>query len=67
MVFSVIALNAARGVASRQALRGFSTSAAVKKDIVQDAYLRELKAYKAPAKVGSPSIILSMLHLQFHY
>lgn len=53
MVFSVIALNVARGVAPRNALRSFSTSVVVKKDIVQDAYLRELKAYKAPAKVGN--------------
>ncbi|KAG8765852.1 hypothetical protein FRC12_007242 [Ceratobasidium sp. 428] len=28
----------------------FSTSAIARKDIVQDLYVRELKAYKAPAK-----------------
>ncbi|KAF8610760.1 hypothetical protein BDV93DRAFT_517856 [Ceratobasidium sp. AG-I] len=28
----------------------FSTSAVARKDIVQDLYIRELKAYKAPAK-----------------
>ena len=38
--------------APRQAVRALSTSSVVSKDIVQDTYIRELHAYKAPAKVS---------------
>ncbi|BGP20028.1 hypothetical protein JCM10213v2_008163 [Rhodosporidiobolus nylandii] len=38
--------------ATRSAQRSFSTGAVVRKDFVQDLYLRELKAYK-PTKVAS--------------
>lgn len=38
-------------IAPRQVSRALSTSAVARKDIIQDAYIRELHAYKAPAKV----------------
>lgn len=40
-----------RSLASAQASRGFATSVVARRDLIQEAYLRELKAYKPAAKV----------------
>ncbi|KAF8759132.1 ATP synthase complex subunit h [Rhizoctonia solani] len=45
----------------------FSTSAVARKDLVQDLYLRELKAYKAPVKVCANCLTSSLYHqVNFH-
>ncbi|PWN26315.1 hypothetical protein BDZ90DRAFT_233451 [Jaminaea rosea] len=49
MVASLVARSFTRS-ATMTASRGFATSAVAGRDLVQEAYLRELKAYKPPAK-----------------
>ncbi|PWN21044.1 hypothetical protein BCV69DRAFT_298835 [Microstroma glucosiphilum] len=50
MSLSLFAKTATRSFASAQASRGFATSAIARRDLIQEAYLRELKAYKPAAK-----------------
>ncbi|CAO1634344.1 unnamed protein product [Sympodiomycopsis kandeliae] len=52
MVSSLVFKGAARTLVSSQASRGFATSTVARRDLVQEAYLRELKAYKAPPKAA---------------
>ncbi|UZJ51190.1 hypothetical protein CBS101457_000510 [Exobasidium rhododendri] len=58
MVYSVIATGAmsAARMAPRHVTRALSTSAVLKKDIVQEAYIRELHSYKAPAKASDAHV-----------
>ncbi|KAJ2794499.1 hypothetical protein H4S07_006740, partial [Coemansia furcata] len=43
-------------VVSRVAVRGFSVSAASKKDFLQDLYLKEIRGYKADPKASKADV-----------